>query len=43
MSDHFVTIQWQRNQAEFIDNQYSRVHAWQFDGGVVSTYAKLIT
>ncbi|NVD07738.1 OsmC family peroxiredoxin [Vibrio sp. JPW-9-11-11] len=36
MSQHFVaTIKWQRNAQEaFNDNQYSRAHTWEFDGGV---------
>jgi organic hydroperoxide reductase OsmC/OhrA len=33
MSQHHATVQWQRNQAQFIDNQYSREHVWTFDGG----------
>src|ERR1051325_7921869 len=28
------TILWQRNGAVFADNRYSRLHRWQFDGGV---------
>lgn len=34
MSKHAVRIQWQRHQATFTDNRYSREHVWQFDGGV---------
>lgn len=34
MSEHIATIHWQRNQAKFIDNRYSREHTWQFDGGI---------
>jgi organic hydroperoxide reductase OsmC/OhrA len=34
MSQHKATIVWQHQQAPFIDNQYSRDHLWQFDGGV---------
>lgn len=33
MSEHIATIKWQRNQAKFTDNKYSREHLWQFDGG----------
>jgi organic hydroperoxide reductase OsmC/OhrA len=33
MSEHFATIQWNRNQAVFTDNRYSREHVWRFDGG----------
>ena len=28
-----ATVSWQRNEAVFIDNRYSRAHAWRFDGG----------
>ncbi|CAK4074008.1 OsmC family protein [Vibrio sp. 16] len=35
MSDYSATIRWQRQQNEpFSDNQYSRGHLWEFDGGV---------
>ena len=27
-------ILWERNDADFSDNRYSRKHVWQFDGGV---------
>lgn len=33
MSEHTATVQWQRNQAQFTDNRYSREHSWEFDGG----------
>lgn len=34
MSEHGVTVEWQRNQGEaFVDHQYSRAHLWKFDGG----------
>lgn len=33
MSDHVATIAWQRGDQPFIDNRYSRAHAWRFDGG----------
>lgn len=33
MSEHIAVIKWQRNQAKFVDNKYSREHIWQFDGG----------
>ena len=33
MSEHIAIIQWQRNQAAFTDNKYSREHLWEFDGG----------
>lgn len=35
MSDHTAEISWVRNEARFIDNKYSRVHRWTFDGGAV--------
>jgi organic hydroperoxide reductase OsmC/OhrA len=34
MSQISAKITWQRNDAEFIDNRYSRAHIWQFDGGI---------
>ena len=34
MSQISAKITWQRNGAEFIDNRYSRAHAWRFDGGI---------
>ncbi|NOI27738.1 OsmC family protein [Vibrio coralliilyticus] len=35
MSDYRATIRWQRAEHEkFSDNQYSRGHQWEFDGGV---------
>ena len=33
MSKHTATITWQRNDALFTDNRYSRAHRWRFDGG----------
>jgi len=33
MSRHRAIIRWQRNQQMFVDNEYSRAHSWQFDGG----------
>jgi organic hydroperoxide reductase OsmC/OhrA len=33
MSQHHATVEWQRRQAKFLDNQYSREHLWKFDGG----------
>ena len=35
MSGHIATIHWQRGAAPFARGQYSRVHAWRFDGGAV--------
>ncbi len=34
MTDYTVKISWNRNDQYFIDNRYSRVHLWQFDGGI---------
>lgn len=36
MSNYTATVKWQRGEQEpFNDNQYSRGHTWEFDGGVV--------
>ena len=36
MSDHHARLLWQRDAAEpFVDQRYSRRHAWHFDGGAV--------
>lgn len=32
--EYLARIHWQRGDAAFIDNRYSRGHTWQFDGGV---------
>lgn len=34
MAEYRTTIVWDRANAPFIDNRYSRGHRWQFDGGV---------
>lgn len=34
MSAYTARVVWQRNQAPFTDNRYSRAHEWVFDGGV---------
>jgi organic hydroperoxide reductase OsmC/OhrA len=36
MSEHHYTaeIRWERGEAVFTDNRYSREHSWRFDGGV---------
>jgi organic hydroperoxide reductase OsmC/OhrA len=34
MSTYTVALNWNRNNARFTDNRYSRAHAWHFDGGV---------
>ena len=31
---HRATIHWERQNADFTDNRYSRAHRWSFDGGV---------
>ncbi len=34
MSTHTATVVWQRDaDAAFVDNRYSRLHEWAFDGG----------
>ncbi|MBI1753382.1 MAG: OsmC family protein [Acidobacteria bacterium] len=33
MGIHTATIEWQRHAQPFLDNRYSRVHRWRFDGG----------
>jgi organic hydroperoxide reductase OsmC/OhrA len=34
MAEHTATIRWFReNDANFLDNRYSRAHSWTFDGG----------
>ncbi len=33
MSKYAATIKWQRNNEDFLGNNYSRVHTWQFNGG----------
>jgi organic hydroperoxide reductase OsmC/OhrA len=35
MSNYRASIRWQRQQASFTDNRYSRAHTWSFDGGAV--------
>ena len=35
MSSHTAVIHWQRGDARFTDNRYSRAHRWQFDGGAI--------
>jgi organic hydroperoxide reductase OsmC/OhrA len=34
MSEYTARITWQRGDAAFTDNRYSRGHTWAFDGGV---------
>lgn len=33
MATHTVTVSWDRFDAAFTDNRYSRAHRWMFDGG----------
>ena len=33
MAEYLATVSWQRGEAEFTDNRYSRAHTWAFDGG----------
>ena len=35
MSDYTATVSWQRGDARFVDNRYSRAHEWRFDGGAI--------
>jgi organic hydroperoxide reductase OsmC/OhrA len=36
MSEHGANVSWQRGHAEdFVRGQYSRAHAWRFDGGAM--------
>lgn len=34
MSEYRASICWQRDGQNFMDNRYSRLHQWQFDGGI---------
>ena len=34
MSEYTATIKWQRDDQDFLDDNYSRGHIWEFDGGV---------
>lgn len=34
MSSYSAVVTWQRGDAKFTDNRYSRAHLWTFDGGV---------
>jgi organic hydroperoxide reductase OsmC/OhrA len=33
MSEHHAVVRWSRGDHAFVDNRYSRVHEWRFDGG----------
>ena len=34
MSQYTATIKWQRDEQNFLDDEYSRGHTWEFDGGL---------
>ena len=34
MSEYQTVVTWNRQEAVFLDNRYSRAHTWQFDGGI---------
>ncbi len=34
MSEYKTTVLWERSNANFTDNRYSRGHRWFFDGGI---------
>lgn len=34
MHEYLAQVSWQRGEQPFSDNQYSRAHEWQFDGGL---------
>jgi len=34
MASYTATITWERGDASFTDQRYSRVHRWRFDGGL---------
>jgi organic hydroperoxide reductase OsmC/OhrA len=33
MTQHLARVHWIRGEQAFVDNRYSRVHEWRFDGG----------
>lgn len=33
MSEYTATVKWQRGDQDFADDNYSRGHVWEFDGG----------
>lgn len=35
MAEYVATIEWSRGDQPFLDQKYSRVHDWRFDGGAV--------
>jgi len=34
LSEYTATIKWQRDSQDFLDDNYSRGHTWEFDGGL---------
>lgn len=34
MSEYVATIRWHRAEQDFLDDQYSRAHQWEFAGGL---------
>ncbi len=34
MAEYAVDVTWERGEAVFVDNKYSRAHSWRFDGGM---------
>ena len=34
LSEYTATIKWQRDGQDFLDDNYSRSHTWEFDGGL---------
>ncbi|HEX2530856.1 MAG TPA: OsmC family protein [Burkholderiaceae bacterium] len=34
MHTYEATVSWHRDEAQFVDNRYSRAHEWAFDGGL---------
>ncbi|MEE3650465.1 MULTISPECIES: OsmC family protein [unclassified Brenneria] len=34
MSEYIASITWERDGQPFLNNRYSRLHHWQFDGGI---------
>lgn len=34
MSEYFATVEWKRDDEDFLKRRYSRAHSWKFDGGL---------
>jgi hypothetical protein len=43
MSEHRVTLKWERGSAEFSYQKYPRDHTWIFDGGHTMTAGRSIS